>query len=134
MANITQTPQGTKGGIRDWIDPTRIYNTSIPVERIPFLWGLAIYPFMVIFIVLTPIIIVEMSTNPSANVGDTIGIVTYLFMLAWVTAAVCICLRRLRYFGMSQRWVWLIIPPIVNLVLFLYLFLKSAPADSPQAG
>lgn len=128
MENFAGAPEGKRSGVRDWIDPTRIYNTSIPVGRFPFLWGLALYPIFVMFVLLTVSIIIVEAVSPSADVPDTIGIVTYVFMLGWVTAAVCICLRRLKALGRSQRWVWLVVLPVVNLIFFLYLLLKSDAA------
>ena len=130
MENNALAPQGKGRRIREWIDPTRIYNTTLPAGRLTFLWGLAIYPAVVIFLLLTVVIIVIETVSMSVNLGDDIGIVTWVFMLAWVTATVCICLRRLRYLGKSQRWVWLVVLPIVNLIFFLYLLIKSGPAAS----
>ena len=134
MENNTGTPEGKSRHVRDWIDPTRIYNTSVPAGRVPFLWGLAIYPLVVIFLLLTVIIIVIETANPGADIPDYIGIVTYLFMLAWVTAAVCSCLRRLRYLGMSQGWVWLIVLLPLSPILFLYLLIKSGPDARHQVA
>ncbi len=128
MENNTGTPQGKGSHVRDWIDPTRIYNASIPAGRLVFLWGLAIYPVAVMFVLLTAAIIIIEAAIPSANVGDDIGIVTYIFMLGWVFALVSICRRRLLQLGRSPNWVWLAILPIANLPLLLYLLFKSAPA------
>ena len=111
--------------VRDWIDPTRIYNSSLPAGRWPFLWGLAIYPIVTIFLLLTVVIIALKSLYSGADVGDYIGIATWIFMLAWVWSAVCICLRRLQFLGMSPRWVWLTVLPVVNLIFFLYLLARS---------
>lgn len=130
MNSNADSPQGKKSRVRDWIDPSRIYNTTVPAERFPFIWGLAVYPLVIMFLFLTLIIIVLEAVSPSASVGDSIGIVTYVFMLAWVTATVCICLRRLKALGQSQRWVWLVVLPVVNLIFFLYLLLKSGPASN----
>lgn len=118
----------------DWIDPTRIYNTKVPAGRFSFIWGLVIYPLVAIFLLLTAIIIVLETAYPAANVPDYIGIITYCFMLAWVAAAVSSCYRRLRYLGMSRRWVWLIVLPFVNLIFCAYLLLKSGPSVDHEAG
>lgn len=127
------TSQGRTNHVRDWIDPARIYNTTIPAGRIPFLWGLAIYPAVVIFLLLTVIIIVLEMAYAGTDLPDYLGIVTWVFMLAWVWAAVSICIRRLRYLGMSRAWVWLTVLPLANLILFVYLLIKSGPA-SGQSG
>lgn len=134
MDNYRAGQQDHRSSLRDWIDPSRIYDTTRPVERWPFVWGLAIYPFLVIFLFLTVILIVMETVYPSANLPDYIGIVIWFFMLAWVAAAVAICLRRLNYLGKSQAWVWLIVLPVVSLVFFLYLLIKSAPAQTPYPG
>ncbi len=134
MENNLEAPQANKGRLRDWIDPTRIYNVTVPVGRSAFFWGLAVYPIIVIFLLLTPIIILVETSSQSANLSDDLGIVTYCFMLAWVTAAVAICLRRLRYLGMSQRWVWLIVLPGISLVFLLYLLIKSEPSATRETG
>ncbi len=116
--------------LRDWIDPSRIYNTRVPAERWPYFWGLVVYPLVVIFFLLTASIIILESFGSAASVPDYIGIVTYIFMLAWVAAAVAACLRRLRYFGMSQMWTLVIVLPVVSLIFFLYLLLRSGPATA----
>lgn len=113
--------------VRDWIDPARLYNPGVPAGRLVFLWGLAIYPLIVIFLLLTVVIIIIESAASSANIADYIGIVTYVFLLVWVAAAVAICRRRLLELGMSPRWVWVAILPVVNLILFVYLLLKAGP-------
>lgn len=132
MENITGTAQGARRHLRDWIDPLRLYDPRLPAGRFVFLWGLAIFPAVVIFLLLTVAIIILESTLPGSNVGDYIGIVTWIFMLGWVMAVVAICRRRLLQLGMSARWIWLAILPIANLPLFLYLLFKSAPASRAQ--
>ncbi len=126
MEGITGTPQGKRRHLRDWIDPLRLYDPRIPAGRLAFLWGLAIFPPVVIFALLTVIIIVVETVSPNIN-PDYIGIIVWPFMLAWVAATVAITRRRLRRLEMSQRWVWVAILPIVNLPLFLYLLLSSGP-------
>lgn len=113
---------------RDWIDPLRLYDTRLPAGRLVFLWGLAIFPPVVIFLLLTVILMIVETASPDIN-PDYIGILVFPFMLAWVAATVAITRRRLLRLGLSQRWVWLAIFPIVNLPLFLYL-LKSDPSGS----
>jgi uncharacterized membrane protein YhaH (DUF805 family) len=125
MKNDADAAQNSGSPVRDWIDPTRIYNTGIPAGRLSFLWGLAIYPVVVIFLLLTLSIIILEAVSPSTDVADYIGIVTWMFMLAWVTATVCICLRRLRALRQPPRRVWWVVLPIANLIFFLYLLLKS---------
>ncbi len=75
------SPEAKPRHIRDWIDPSRIYNIYQPAGRWPFVWGLAIFPFLVMFFLLTIAIITIESLSPAADVGTTIGIVTYVFML-----------------------------------------------------
>jgi uncharacterized membrane protein YhaH (DUF805 family) len=126
MEDITGTPQGKRRYLRDWIDPLRLYDPRIPAGRLVFLWGLAIFPPVVIFVLLTVIIIVVETVSPNVN-PDYIGIIVWPFMLAWVTATVAITRRRLLQLERSQMWVWVAILPIVNLPLFLYLLLKLGP-------
>ncbi len=125
MEDITGTPHGEKRHLRDWINPLRLYDPRVPAGRLVFFWGLAIYPFIVIFVVLTTILIVVETVWPNIN-PDYIGIIVWLFMFAWVAATVAITRRRLLQLGRSQNWVWVAIFPIVNLPLFLYLLLKSS--------
>jgi uncharacterized membrane protein YhaH (DUF805 family) len=94
-----------------------------------FLWGLAIFPVVMIFVLLTVIIIVVETVFPRVS-PDYIGIIVWPFMLAWVMTTVAITRRRLLQLGRSPMWVWLAIFPIVNLPLFLYLLLKPGPAAS----
>jgi hypothetical protein len=126
MKDIAGTPQGERRYLRDWIDPLRLYDPRIPAGRLVFLWGLAIFPPVVIFVLLTVIIIVVETVSPNIN-PDYIGIIVWPFMLAWVMATVAITRRRLLYLERSPSWVWVAILPIVNLPLFLYLLLKSGP-------
>ncbi len=124
MDNITGTPRGERRQLRDWIDPLRLYDPRIPAGRLVFLWGLAIFPFIVIFVLLAVILMVIETVSPNIN-PDYIGIIVWPFMLAWVMAVVAITRRRLLQLGRSQNWIWLAIFPIVNLPLFVYLLLKS---------
>ncbi len=126
MDDMIDTPPGARRHLRDWLDPLRLYDPRLPAGRFVFLWGLAIFPLVVIFVLLTVILIVVETVDPSIN-PDTIGIIVWPFMLAWVAAAVAITRRRLLQLGRSQRWIWVAILPIVNLPLFLYLLLKSDP-------
>ena len=125
MANTAGTNQ-----LRDRIDPLRLYDPRIPAGRFIFLWGLAIYPFIVLFVLMTAAIMIVEAVTPSANVGDYLGIVTYVFMLGWVAAIVAICRRRLLQLQMSPQWVWVAILPVVSLILFVYLLFKSDPVTS----
>jgi hypothetical protein len=126
MQNIPGTPQVKRHSLRDWIDPFRLYDPRIPAGRFVFLWGLAIFPPVVIFMLLTVILIVVETVFPNIS-PDYIGIIVWPFMLAWVAATVAITRRRLLQLELSQRWVWLAILPIVSLPLFLYLLLKPGP-------
>ncbi len=133
MADITGTPQGRRRHLRDWINPLRLYDPRIPAGRLVFLWGLAIFPLVVIFVLLTVILIVVETISPAVN-PDYIGIIVWPFMLAWVMATVAITRRRLLQLKRSPRWVWVAILPIVNLPLFLYLLLRAGPAAKHQGA
>lgn len=133
MDDIPGTPQVKKTQLRDWIDPLRLYDPRIPAGRFVFIWGLAILPPVVIFVLLTVILIVVETVFPNIN-SDYIGIIVWPFMLAWVAATVAITRRRLLRLGMSQRWVWVAILPIINLPLFLYLLSKSDPVADHKAA
>jgi len=126
MEDIRGTPQRKRRHLRDWIDPLRLYDPRIPAGRLVFLWGLAIFPLVVMFVLLTVIIIVVETVSPNVS-PDYIGIMVWPFMLAWVAATVAITRRRLLQLERSQNWIWVAILPIVNLPLFLYLLLKSGP-------
>ncbi len=115
--------------LRDWIDPLRLYDPHVPAGRLVFLWGLAIVPPVVIFVLLTVTIIIVETVSPHAS-PDIIGTIVWPFMLIWVMTTVIITYRRLLQLGMSQMWVMLAILPIVNLPLFLYLLLKPDPEVS----
>ncbi len=112
--------------LRDWIDPLRLYDPRFPAGRLVFLWGLAIFPLMVIFVLLDAILIVVETTSPNIN-PDYIGVIVYPFMMLWVVAGVAIIKRRLLQLRKSQMWVWVAILPIINLPLLLYLLLKPGP-------
>jgi len=123
MEDMTHSSSGERHHLRDWIDPLRLYDPRVPAGRLVFLWGLAIFPLVVIFVLLTIVLIVVETVSPNIS-PDYIGIIVWPFMLAWVAAIVSITRRRLRQLRMSQNWVWVAILPIVNLLLFLYLLLK----------
>ena len=129
MEDITGTSPGKRRHLRDWINPLRLYNPRVPAGRLVFLWGLAIFPLVVIFVLLTVILIVVETVSPNVS-PDYIGIIVWPFMLAWVMTTVAITRRRLLQLGRSQNWVWVAIFPIVNLPLFLYLLLKPGPVVS----
>ena len=126
MEDIPGTSPGERHNLRDWIDPLRLYDPRVPAGRLVFLWGLAIFPLVVIFVLLTVIIIFVETAIPNIS-PDYIGIIVWPFMLAWVMTTVAITRRRLLQLGRSQSWVWVAIFPIVNLPLFIYLLLKPGP-------
>jgi len=123
MEDRTRRSSGDRRPLRDWIDPLRLYDPRVPAGRLVFFWGMAIFPVVVIFVLLTIIFIVLGIVAPNIN-PDYIGIIVWPFMLAWVAAIVAMTRRRLLQLGRSQNWVWLMIFPIVNLPLFFYLLLK----------
>ena len=134
MDNPLDVPQTNRRALRDWLDPVRLYDPRVPAGRLTFLWGLAIYPFAVMFVLMMIVITATMSFVSSAQLGDYLGIVVWVFMLAWVTAGVCIVRRRLLQLGKSPLWVWVAIVPVINVILFGYLLLKGArqPAMEKQ--
>ncbi len=132
MENTAGNPPGKRGHVRDWIDPTRLYNIYIPAGRLTFLWGLAIYPLVVDFLFTAVAIIMLETFYTGANLPDMIGTVTWVFMLAWVTTTVCICYRRLNYPGKPPRWILMVVLPLINLIFFLYLLIESGPTTSQQ--
>ncbi len=132
MENFTGTPKGGKRHFRDWLNPLRLYDPRIPAGRWVFFWGLAIYPFVVIYLLLAVIFLVLFTVSPNIN-PDYIGLIVWPFMLAWVAALVAITRRRLLQLRMSQNWVWLAILPIINIPLLLYLLFKPAPVGSHRA-
>lgn len=123
MQDSPDNSQVKRRPLKDWINPLRLYDPRIPAGRFVFLWGLAIFPPVVIFVLLTVLIIIVETISPNIN-PDYLGIMVWPFMLAWVAATVAITRRRLLRLEMSQNWVWLAIIPILNLPLFLYLLLK----------
>ena len=133
MNDIQGTPHGDRRRLREWIDPRRLYDPRVPAGRLAFLWGLAIFPPMVIFVLLTVILIVVETVAPNIDT-DYIGIIVWPFMLAWVAAAVAITRRRLLQLHWSQRWVLVAILPIVNLPLFLFLLVIPGPPASHRVA
>lgn len=130
MEENTGDRQGKRSRLREWIDPTRLYDPRRPAGRLVFFWGLAIYPLLTVYLLLAIVIIVVESASAGAHTADDLGIATWVFMLAWVAAMVAICRRRLLQLGKSQAWIWLAILPVINLGLFLYLSLKPDPDAS----
>jgi len=133
MNDIPRTARGERRPLRDWLHPLRLYDPRVPAGRLVFLWGLAIFPPVVIFVLLTVILIVVETVFPNVD-PDYIGIIVWPFMLAWVAAAVAMTRRRLLDLKLSQRWVWVAILPIVNLPLFIYLLVKPGSAASHRAA
>lgn len=85
VEDIPGTSPGEKRRLRDWIDPLQLYDLRVAAGRLVFLWGLAIFPLVVMFVVLTPIMIVAETVFPNFN-PDAIGLSVWRFMLAWVMA------------------------------------------------
>jgi uncharacterized membrane protein YhaH (DUF805 family) len=133
MDDTSGTPHGDRRRLRRWIDPRQLYDPRVSAGRLAFLWGLAIFPPVVIFALLTVILIVVETAAPNIDT-DYIGIIVWPFMLAWVAAAVAITRRRLLQLNLSQRWVWLAILPVANLPLFIYLLVKPGSAASHRVG
>ena len=127
MEDNPVTAHGERRRFREWIDPRRLYDPRLPAGRLIFLWGLAIFPAVVIFVLLTVILMVVETLWPNID-PDVIGIIVWPFMLAWVAAAVAITRRRLLQLKWAQRWVWVAILPVINLLLFFYLLVVPGPA------
>ncbi len=126
MRRYSDSAPDNRPPLRDWINPLRLYDPRLPAGRWVFVWGLAIFPCVVIFLVLTVILMVLETFVPNID-PQYIGIIVWPFMLAWVAALVAITRRRLLYLQMSSLWVWLAILPVVNLPLYIYLLVKSDP-------
>lgn len=124
MEDNTGTSPDEKRHLQDLINPLRLYDIRVPAGKFVFLWGLAIFPLAVMFVLLTATIIIIESVYRRAS-ADYLGIIVWIFMLAWVTANVMITRRRLLQVGMSPMWVYVAVMPIINLPLFLYLLLKT---------
>ncbi len=133
MEDIRRAAPGERRHLRDWIDPLRLYDPRVPAGRLVFFWGLAIFPLVVTFVLLTVILIVVETVSPDIN-SDYIGIIVWPFMLAWIVAYVAMTRRRLLHLGRSQNWVWVAILPIVSLPLFLYLLLNAGPVARHYFG
>ncbi len=129
MKDMTGTSQGERRHYRDLIDPLRLYDPRIPAGKLIFLWGLAIFPLVVIFVLLTVIILMVEVVSPNVS-PDYIGVIVWPFMLFWIMTTVAITRRRLLRLGMSQIWVWVAVLPIINLPLFLYMFFIPDPVVS----
>ncbi len=67
MEDSTGTTQGKGRSLRDWIDPLRLYDPRIPAGRLVFFWGLAVFPPVVIFVLLTVILIFVETVSPDVN-------------------------------------------------------------------
>ncbi len=128
MEAFTGMPKDKKDRLRDWIDPLHLYDPRIPAGRLVFFWGLAVFPLLVILVLLTVIIIVVEAVFPNFN-PDYLGILVWPFMLGWGAATVAITRRRLLQLNKSPMWIWVAILPIVDLPLFFYLLLKTAPSN-----
>ncbi len=37
--------------LRDWLDPSRLYNPATPAGRLTFLWGFTVYPSIILLAV-----------------------------------------------------------------------------------
>jgi uncharacterized membrane protein YhaH (DUF805 family) len=133
MENIPGTARGERHHLRDWIDPRRLYDPRVPAGRLAFLWGLAVFPPVVIFALLTVILVVVETVWPNID-PDYIGIIVWPFMLAWVAAAVAMTRRRLLQLKLSQRWVWVAILPIVNLLFIIYLLVNPGSNATHRAA
>ncbi len=113
---------------RDWWDPRRLYAPSIPAGRLMLIWGLYLYPMLVIFILGVSLGFVEnqLGYYTSSPLLDALDVVLYpaLFL-----AGILIIIRRLKDLGKSGWFLLLAVIPLINFVFALWLLF--APGIHP---
>jgi uncharacterized membrane protein YhaH (DUF805 family) len=128
-AERSHTPASTiqPTAIRNWFDPTRLYNPTVRGGRLVFLWGLAVYPLIAI------IVLIGITDGISSYSGQLISLEERLWEVALLVASVMMILRRLRDLGKSGWTVLLGLIPLVNLFFLLYLLVSPGIREPVQA-
>ncbi len=114
--------------IRDYIDPTRLYNPTSRAGRIAFAWGLIAYP-AIASLIAGGLLVAARSGGLDESVISVLG---FAFSMALWASSILIVLRRIRDLGHSGWGIFLLLFPEVNLLIVLYLFFR--PGHKPATG
>lgn len=116
--------------LRDYFDPTRLYNPSVAADRLAFFWG-QLYAILVLSLlsVLSRLVFgqaVSPAGGPTAgDEGD--GVLALLFLAALVT----LLMRRSKDLGWSKWGFLLAFVPIVNIGVAFEMFLMPGKPRIP---
>ncbi len=113
--------------VRDYIEPTRLYNPASPAGRAAFAWGLIAYP-AIASLIAGGLLVMARSGGLDQSVISLLG---FAFSVALWAATVFIILRRIRDLGHSRWGIFLLLIPIAGLLIALYLFFR--PGHRPVA-
>jgi len=130
----THQPIGTASAtnqprtLRDWIDPTRLYNPGHESGRLMFIWGAFGYPFLLTMIV-TPWCGLADAILSSPNTTPISDATLVLLQPLYLSAIVLITLRRLKDLRRSGWYTLCGLVPLANFIFALWL--TFAPGVRP---
>lgn len=120
--------------LRDWIDPTRVYNPSIPAGRLVYLWG-QFYGLLLYLLAFAAWSLCVGVTFSSAEADAAVTTGEYIIGFLFVLSLFFLLVRRGKDLGWSWGMYVLCFVPIVNIYLALVLYLSGGKARvSSQAA
>lgn len=124
---------------REWFDPDKLYDHSVPAGRLQYLWGGLLYPAtaisLVAILVLSLTVAIEMAlrTDTATPFTDSFGLVVILLaLLLYISCSLLMTLRRLRDLRISENFAFLMFVPLISNVFSLCLLL--APGKVQGSG
>lgn len=133
---------GRKAGetvtVRDWIDPTRLYNPTIPAGRIVYLWAAVLFPTTIFYFGwgFVSLALMFMGYDYGHELAATVVFIVES-LVQFVTNPLA-AIRRFR--DLNEPW-WIVLAlflPLVGSLIALILgvalvFVPRATKKSPQA-
>lgn len=114
---------------RDWIDPTRLYNPSVPAGRLMYVWGSIVYP-IALFIAASLILGLLYGSGIESGLAEGLF---GAFYIGYIVAGLLIAIRRLRDLGKSGWYLLWGLVPLANIILGLWLlFAPGVARETPR--
>lgn len=109
--------------IRDWIDPFRVYDGSTPARRLMYLWGVIVFPVVVLIFVSAIALTIDFVVGNNAE-NSLINVAWIGWYVFYLVAGLIVSGRRLKDLGRPGSDVILLFLPLVNIVLGFQLLFK----------
>jgi uncharacterized membrane protein YhaH (DUF805 family) len=98
------------------------------------------YWFFVLWFLIISIVLAIIDGVVGLRIGEArLGVLQGLYALALLIPSLAVAVRRLHDTGRTGWWLLIVLIPLVNIVLLVFMFLDSQPGDneygpSPKAG